>query len=216
MLRPACIKAAVFDFDGTLCDTEGHNLRGCQRVFAQLGANVPMEVVATMTGRDDALTVPPLLERYGAHGSYEDYERLSDGNRATYERAPLVPAAGSIELLEALRARGVKTGVVSMTRAKNVLTAMNRLGMVRLFDVLVFGDMVAHKKPAPDPYLKALEFLGVSAGEAVAFEDSPNGIVSAKAAGIYTFGYTGSALVQDVSAADEVIKTFEGLELVMG
>lgn len=213
MDRPECVEAVVFDFDGTLCDTEPQNLRLVQGVLRQIGAEVPMKALEVLTGGDDRVTVPSILEEYGATGTIDDYERLRDGCYRTYAEADLAPEPGVLELMGSLRACGVKLGVASMTPARCVLTALNRMGLAGTFDALVFGDMVEHRKPAPDPFLKVLGHLGVDPARAVAFEDSPTGIASAKAAGIYTIAYRGASVVQDVSAADEAIDTFVGFSL---
>ena len=86
--------------------------------------------------------------------------------------------------------------------------ALNRLGMTHLFDAVVCLDMVKNIKPEPDLYLSALSFLGVDAEECIAFEDSPSGIAAAHAAGIYTVGYSGGQIVQDLSTADNVISSW--------
>ena len=69
--------------------------------------------------------------------------------------------------------------------------------------------------PDPDsqPYERAMGFLGVAPGRTVVFEDSPTGIASARAAGTYVIGFRGGSIVQDTSAADESIDSFEGFSL---
>lgn len=67
-------------------------------------------------------------------------------------------------------------------------------------------------KPEPDPYLFALRILGVKPSEAIVFEDSAVGIAAARAAGCHAIGYSGCPVVQDLSAADEVITTHLGLD----
>ena len=213
MSRPERIDAVLFDFDGTLCNTEVENLRLVQGILRQMGADVSMEELEALTGGEDRVTVPPILERHHAHGTIDDYERMRDGCYLTYAEAPLSLEPGALELVDSLRARGVKVGLVSMTVARCILTALARLGIADRFDVLVCGDMVERRKPAPDPYLRAMELLGVDAEKCVAVEDSPTGISSARAAGCHVVAYTGCDIVQDVSAANEVITSFVGFDL---
>ena len=213
MTRPHRLEAVLFDFDGTLCNTEVENLRLVQDVLRQMGAEVPMAELEVLTGGEDRVTVPPILERHGVAGTIDDFERLRDECYRTYAEADLVLEPGSLELLDGLRERGAKVGLVSMTVARCILTGAARLGILNRFDAIVCGDMVSRRKPAPDPYLRAAELLGVDPARCVAVEDSPTGIASAKAAGCHVIAYTGCDMVQDVSAADEVADSFVGLAL---
>ncbi len=213
MARPERIDAVLFDFDGTLCDTERHNLVLVREVLEQLGAPIPDEELYALSGGDDRVVVPPLLEKYGSPHTIDDYERLRDHCYRTYSEADLELEPGVRELLAGLRERGIAVGLVSTTIARCVLTALNRLRATDLFDVMVFGDMVTHCKPDPEPYRRALEFLGVDATHAVVFEDSSTGVAAGQAAGCHTIGCTRCAIGKDLSAADELIDTFVGLEL---
>lgn len=213
MARPERVEAALFDFDGTLCDTEHENLLLVGEILRGMGADVPFEVLQTLSGGEDRVTVPPIMERYGARGTIDDYERVRDGCYRTYSEGDLVLEPGATDLLAALRARGTKLALVSTTVSRCILTAFNRLGLLPYFDVVVCGDMVSRCKPDPEPYLTALDRLGVGPERAVVFEDSPTGIAAAKAAGCYVMAYSGCSVEQDVSAADEVADSFVGFEL---
>lgn len=213
MARPERIDAVLFDFDGTLCNTEVVNLRLVQGVLRQMGAEVSLGELEVLTGGEDRVTVPSILERHHVAGTIDDYERLRDNCYRTYAEANLVLEPGALDLLDSLRARGTKVGLVSMTVARCILTGVARLRILDRFDVVVCGDMVSRRKPAPDPYLRAAELLGVDPAHCIAVEDSPTGIRSAKAAGCHVIAYTGCDIVQDVSAADEVIDSFVGLAL---
>lgn len=213
MARPEHVSAVLFDFDGTLCDTEHLNLLLVGEILRDMGADVPFDVLQTLSGGEDRVTVPPIMERYGARGTIDDYERLRDGCYRTYSEGDLSLEPGAVELLSELRARGVRLAVVSTTVSRCILTAFNRLGLIPYFDAIVCGDMVPRCKPHPDPYLSALERLGVSPDEAVVFEDSPTGIAAARVAGCHVIAYSGCSLVQDLSAADEVLDSYVGFTL---
>jgi HAD superfamily hydrolase (TIGR01509 family) len=95
---------------------------------------------------------------------------------------PLRP--GVLDLAQAARAAGMKVGVASSSSRDWVRGHLERLGIVDLFDCLQAREDVEHVKPAPDLYLASLDCLGVAASEAVAIEDSPNGVIAAKSAGL--------------------------------
>lgn len=213
MTRPSRIDAVLFDFDGTLCDTEGKNLELVHDILHQLGAPASMDELTVLCGGDDRLTVPPLLERYGSPATIDDYEALRDGCYRTYAEAELELEPGARDLIGSLRARGAAVGLVSTTAARCLLTALDRLRALDLFDAIVSGDMVSRRKPDPEPYLRAAELLGVEPAHAVVVEDSATGIAAARAAGCYVIGYSRVAVGQDQSAADEVVDSLVGLGL---
>lgn len=126
----------------------------------------------------------------------------------TTKRRDLHPQPGLREFLYALRAQGIRTGVVSSTRSQLILTALDRLHLVSQFDVVVCGDMVTRRKPDPEPYLRAAQLLGLAPDDCLVIEDSPAGIRAGKAAGCTVLGYTGSSIRQDVSAADFALSDF--------
>ena len=205
LAKPAAPKAALFDFDGTIAETEALSLSLMAKVFRSYGIEPTDDELRSMVGNDDAVTVPPILVRATRPVTFDDYLRDLDDCRETYYHTPLVPFEGVVAFIERLREQGIACAIASSTSAFNVVMALNRLRMTHLFDVVVCGDMAKHLKPEPDVYLLALEYLGVEAGECIAYEDSPSGIAAAHAAGIYTVAYTGSVVVQDRSSADEII-----------
>jgi HAD superfamily hydrolase (TIGR01509 family) len=87
-----------------------------------------------------------------------------------------------LELVDAVRAAGVPTGLVSSSYRVLVDAALDRLDAAR-FDVSVAGDEITRGKPDPTPYLVACERLAVSPAECVVLEDAVNGVASAEAAG---------------------------------
>ena len=91
---------------------------------------------------------------------------------------------GVRELLLQLRDAGIAAAIASSAPARWVVGAVERLGIRPLFDAVVTGDEVAHRKPAPDVYLEAARRLGVDPARSVAIEDSEPGITAACAAGM--------------------------------
>jgi HAD superfamily hydrolase (TIGR01509 family) len=94
---------------------------------------------------------------------------------------------GARELLRGLRDAGVKTAVVTMSMHRMARAIVDLIDF-DAFDVIVAGDDVTRPKPYPDPYLQAAQELGVDVAEAVAIEDSPNGLRSAVASGAVALG----------------------------
>jgi HAD superfamily hydrolase (TIGR01509 family) len=121
---------------------------------------------------------------------------------------------GVLQHIEEARALGLKLGVASSSTSEWVKGHLNRLGILDRFHCLRCRDDVANVKPAPDLYLAMLECLGVSAAEAFAIEDSPNGITAAKQAGLRCVAIPNSITAGlDLSRADVVLGSLAELSL---
>jgi HAD superfamily hydrolase (TIGR01509 family) len=113
---------------------------------------------------------------------------------------------GVVPHLEEAKAMDLKVGLASSSTSDWVKGHLARLGILQSFDCLRCRDQVANAKPAPDLYLAVLECLGVSASEAVAIEDSPNGILAAKRAGLRCVAIPNSITARlDLGLADVVL-----------
>lgn len=209
VLRP---RAVLFDFDGTLAETETLGLELDEEAFSALGISVTPADARSIVGTDGIDSVQALLDKYGhPELTPADFERVRESSDAIYQVKPLQIMEGARELLAALKAQGLPLGLVSSTTVVNLTWALDRSGLMGFFDVVVGGDMVAAMKPAPDPYLLALRFLAMEPGEVVAVDDSPVGIASAQGAGLPVVAFKGSVIEQDTSAADYALDSFEGL-----
>lgn len=181
-------EAVLWDMDGTLIDSEqywilsetnlaaeyqfewmqsdGHSLIG-------LSLYESAQLIRAKVGIDD-LSDQQIIDRLTA--------RVID---QLGEQLPWRP--GAIELLTELKARGIKTGLVTMSMRVMAQTVADSIGF-SAFDVIVAGDDVLRGKPDPEPYLLAAQQLGVSPSNCLALEDSETGVRSAEAAGCLTIG----------------------------
>lgn len=107
---------------------------------------------------------------------------------------------GVRELLDFLRSGGYSIGLASSTSRPSVEELLERAGIRGYFQSLTTGDMVEHSKPCPDIYLMACESLNVSPAQAMAIEDSPNGIRAAHSAGMLP------VMVPDLIAPDQEMR----------
>ena len=109
---------------------------------------------------------------------------------------------------------GLKVGLASSSTSDWVRGHLDRLGILESFDCIRCRDHVANAKPEPDLYLSVLECLGVSASEAIAIEDSPNGVLAAKRAGLRCVAIPNSITGQlDLSQADLVLDSLADVTL---
>ncbi len=178
------IRALIFDFDGLILETEEPIYRSWMEVYEAHGVALPFELwVKTVGSSSQAFHPQPYLEQRLGFALPKDVLDRRIARRVELVLAePLRP--GVADLAKAARVSGIKVGVASSSSRDWVKGHLERLGISDLFDCLRCRDDVEHVKPDPDLYLASLECLGVAAADALAIEDSPNGITAAKSAGL--------------------------------
>lgn len=181
------VRAFLFDFDGLLLDTELASRAGWQLLYREHGHELPVDLWATLVGTTHA-PWSPMEHLEELVGAPLDRDALNERRRAhqltLIEAEELRP--GVAEYLAAARELGLKRAIVSSSNRGWVDTHLRRLEQAVGWDAICTADGDrARAKPAPVLYLEALRLLGVGADEAVAFEDSPNGVLAAKAAGVF-------------------------------
>jgi HAD superfamily hydrolase (TIGR01509 family) len=180
------IEAVVFDFDGLVFDSETHEYETVQELFAEHGAELPLEVWGRCVGREAGFFDPYayLEERTGAP---VDRDALNARRRSRFQERiqGQGPIPGVEEALRAARSLGLRIGLASSSGREWVETHLRRLGLWHYFECVRTADEVELVKPHPDLYRSVLACLGVEPSRAVAFEDSPNGALAAHRAGMF-------------------------------
>ncbi len=179
------LRGVLFDMDGTLTDSERLWTIALERVARSHGGTLSRSAREAMVGQDIWNTIDLLHAELGL--TLDPRRTAAELNAETEVvfRAGLPFKPGARELLAAVRAAGLATALVTATHRPLVDIAMHTLGACN-FDVSVAGDEVRRNKPDPEPYLRAIELLGLNTRDCLAIEDSPAGSASAAAAGIPT------------------------------
>ena len=180
------IKAIVFDFDGLIIDTETPAYEAFREVFREHGAELALETYAQCIGTTFAVFNPInyLEECLGRSVDREAVDaRVNARHRRLLEQASLRP--GVRDYLEAGRSAGLRIGLATSSGDAWIDPYLERFKLRGYFDSITTANQVANVKPDPELYLKSLAKLGVNGSEAVAFEDSLNGLNAAKAAGLH-------------------------------
>ncbi|HSB65860.1 MAG TPA: HAD family hydrolase [Anaerolineales bacterium] len=180
------IRALIFDFDGLILETEGPSYQSWEAVYRSFGLDLPFSTWSTIIGTTQG-PFDPLQKLQSQVTQPVDWQTVETkrmaAEQALNEAQPILP--GVLQYLEDARRLGLKLGVASSSSAGWVLGHLKRLGLVNYFDCIRTKDDVEHVKPYPELYHSVLCGLGIQADEAIALEDSPNGVHSAKSAGIY-------------------------------
>ena len=196
------IKALIFDVDGTLADTERDGHRPAfNAAFREYGLDWDWDV--DMYGKLLAVTGGKERMKFYVERFRPDYlkpagfdELVAELHKAKTRHYTRMLAEGGIplrpgvkRLLEEARAAGLTLAVATTTTPENV-TELLRHSLAAdgpdWFAVIAAGDIVPAKKPAPDIYVWALDKLGLAPEECLAFEDSENGILASRGAGLRT------------------------------
>jgi HAD superfamily hydrolase (TIGR01509 family) len=208
------IRAVVFDFDGLILDTEEPVYRSWLEVYEAHGEELPFERWVQIVGSTTIGFHPQhhLEERLGRPLPKEVLDRRV-GRRTEMVLAQRV-LPGIVEHIEAARSSGLKLGVASSSTRDWVSGHLARLGILDSFDCLRCRDDVTNVKPEPDLYLAVLECLGVPATESIAVEDSPNGVLAAKRAGMRCVAIPNSITARlDLGQADLLLSSLADISL---
>lgn len=220
------IQALIFDVDGTMAETEEAHRAAFNDTFHVFGLNwhwsrdLYRELLKTTGGKER-------IRAYAAHSLGIDPAKIPvvDIHKRKTTRYGELIAAGTVPLrpgiaalIKDATAQGVRLAVATTTNVPNVdalIRATLGVPANAVFEVIAAGDMVRAKKPAPDVYALALHGLDLRGKDCLALEDSRNGLLSAKAAGIPCVvcpsAYTDS---DDFSGAVAVVQSFSDLSTI--
>ena len=180
------IQGLIFDFDGLILDTEECEFLSWQEMYEEHHASLPLEQWAVCIGGG--------AELFDVYGYLEEQigrpivrEEIAARRRKRHlELLALKQTLPGVESYIADAKRlGLKLGVASSSSRTWVTGHLERLGLLANFDYIRCGNEVAHKKPNPELYQAVLDGLGLKANQAIALEDSPNGVRAAQRADIF-------------------------------
>ncbi len=181
------LKVVLIDFDGTLVDSM-EDLYGIYFAFLrEYGHEGTPEEFAELNGPTINEILAMLMKKYHLPEPLEKLLEIYKARLEEYYGKTAVPYPGVVEFLMRIRKEGIKSALVTSAKRSFVDPFLKRHHLEQYFSHIVTADGVSHGKPNPEIYLKALQVLGIQPSEALAIEDSLNGVLSATSAGIYTW-----------------------------
>ena len=176
--------AVIFDFDGTIFDSETPIYQAYAAALAELGHTLTIPGWATVVGHAEDESHRALCAAVGVEIDRDDLEaRYARQDRSWRDTLPALP--GVVDLIDELAAAGVPLGIASSSPESWVDTHLRRLGLRDRFAVIASRDQVEGRgKPDPASYRYAIRALGADPARTIAVEDSNPGVTAALAAGL--------------------------------
>lgn len=205
------IQGFIFDLDGVLTDTAEYHYRGWKRLADDEGIPFTREDNEALRGipRRDSLMIVLQGRTYPEEKIQEMMERKNNYYlEFIHEISPTDLLPGARELLEEIRAAGLKSAIGSAS--KNAGEVIDRLGIRSLLDAISDGYSVERQKPAPDLFLHAAKQLGLPPAVCVVVEDAAAGVEAALAGNFRTIGI---GPPERVGLAELVLPSLEGQRL---
>lgn len=203
------IEAALVDIDGTLIDNNLLHVLAWQRAFRRLGRQVDANILLHKIGLGGDQLAPDILGK----GLDEEVERARRYHGEEYSAKGLIdhsePFPGAVELLGALRARGVKVALASSAKQEEVDRYLEQLGGYQSVDALVMAEDVAATKPAGDIFARALEKLG-HPSSALVIGDTVYDVAAASKLGVPCIGLRSGGIEFKVLIEAGAVLVYDG------
>jgi len=207
----------IFDMDGVIVDSEHIHHELEQQMFEQLGIVVTPAEHQSFTGQTVQTMWGALKERHNLPQTVEELRAIKRRLFFAELDSPdcrVMLVDGAERFIRQCREAGFKMAVASSSFTEHVELMIGRFGLKSWFDGLFGGDFVQHSKPEPDLFLYAAAQLGVDPSDCVVIEDSANGVLAARRAGMYVIGFRNpNSGDQDLSLADKIVSSFAEIEL---
>jgi HAD superfamily hydrolase (TIGR01509 family) len=207
------LNALIFDFDGLILDTETSSYETARAVWADHGADLTLAAWQVQIGTHRRHWIDELEDIVGP---IPEREAVLEQRRLAHHERLLSEAAlpGVHDFVVGAHRAGLSLAVASSSTFDWVTTHLERLELLDYFDVIVNCEGGVPAKPAPDVYEAAVAALHVDIAQAIAFEDSPNGIAAAKAAGLVCVAVPNRMTAAlDLRAANLLVDSFVDLDL---
>jgi HAD superfamily hydrolase (TIGR01509 family) len=206
------LKAVIFDMDGVIIDSEPSHLKLENEMYKKLGIEVTGDEHHTFVGTTSQYMWEALKNKHKLSQSLDElvkHDRNIFFKYLNSDECEITLIDGVKELIKELHDNGVNLAIASSSPLNVIEAIAKKFHIEEYFKVFVTGDYVKRSKPEPDIFLFASEKLGTTAENCLVIEDSHNGVLAAKKAGMKCVGINSGAGSQDISMADLVINSFK-------
>lgn len=210
-------KAVLFDMDGVVVDSMPYHYRSWDQIFRSLGVHLDKLEIYKREGEQGIGSISAILADHGIQLSEDERKKLLQEKELLFKKIASPHLFPGIEsFIDDLKTEGYSLGLVTGTSRSEIDYVLPSF-LIKSFDVLVTGESVKKGKPAPDPYMKAMEDLKTTPGNTIVVENAPFGILSAKKAGALCIAITTSLSGEYLQEADFICDSLEEVrKLILG
>jgi HAD superfamily hydrolase (TIGR01509 family) len=207
------LKAAIFDMDGVIIDSEPFHWDVNKKIFSDLGIKMSQREYRRYIGSSNTNMWTDLKKRYGLSQPLEALVSMQGAGNIDFLREnSFGPIEGVTELIQDLKKNGIAIGLASSSPHAAIDIVLKKFAFESYFSVVVSGEDFKNSKPAPDIFLKAALLLQIPPDKCVVIEDATHGVAAAKAAGMKCIGFANkNSWGQDLSRADLIVEDIRTL-----
>jgi len=209
------MKAVIFDMDGVIIDSEPIHFEVDMQTMEKLGVHISKDELNKYVGTTNEYMLTELINKYKIEKSIDEITEYKINLTINkIKEAPIDAIDGIRELLVELKNSNIKTAIGSSSTRDLIDAVIEKFKLKAYFDYIVSGDEVKEGKPKPDIYLEASKRLNVNPSECIVIEDSKNGVLAAKSAGMKCVGFKNeNSGDQDLSRADIIVDSIKDITI---
>jgi len=207
-------RTVLWDMDGVIADSAAFHLAAWQETFAERGIDFTREDFDGLFGTRNDHIIRTVMGHELPEDDLKSIAREKEASFRRKARGNVKPFPGAVKLLNTIKKASFKLGLASSAPKENIDLVVGDLGLEDIFDCIVYGQEVSESKPSPQVYLLAAERLGVTPGDCLVIEDSPQGVRAAKSAGMKCLAVTNTRPRQELEEADMVVDSLEDVDLI--
>ncbi|MBO1223202.1 MAG: HAD family phosphatase [Candidatus Scalindua sediminis] len=205
------LNSVIFDMDGVIVDGMPYHIESWKKALSTVGISVTDLEIYLMEGMTGEETIKELINKKKKSLSDVSIRSVLKLKRKIFNDIFTVKLMkGSKELLLELHRLDYLLALVTGTRLE-VVKKVLQMGLDNVFKIVITGEMVSNGKPNPEPYLKAVNELGVNKKDCLVVENAPAGIASAKNAGLTCFAVQTSLPGEYLKDADKIFQSIDEL-----
>lgn len=208
------MKAVIFDMDGVIIDSEPIHLEVDIQTMRNLGCDISVEELETYVGTTNEYMLTEIKKNYNISESIEEIISYKvEMTKKKIMQSNIEPIDGIRVLLSDLKNKNIPTSIASSSPRDFIDVVVSKFELQDYFTYIVSGEDVAYGKPAPDIYIETAKKLKLAPEDCTVIEDSKNGVLAAKAAGMKCIGFQNiNSGNQDLSKADVIVKSIKEIK----